>query len=308
MISHTVRKSFCTFCLMACSCLCGTAVAQNLAADYAFLVLTTISPEFAAANYTINNESAPDVEIAISRLPYRFDLMANNGHTLQLEVALAFQKTRQTLPTFPNENIDARWTTYGANLGLLYNWPLADHLHFTPSLRVGAAHMVNDTSFNGDQTNQFKDLFSGIDLNWQTYALVTNLGLGLSYDWSLRDRTSHLDANVYHVLINTFRESDPAVAFSERANMLTLRAELIIPTNYLIAEKRLDAVLLFGTNTFFGENRNTLGYTTSYQIGIGGEWPIHWANKQHGYFRIGGQLLWAENMQGWLVIVGFNPG
>jgi len=41
---------------------------------------------------------------------------------LQLEIALAYQRTKELIPTFPTpgENIDAEWDTYGAGLGLLY--------------------------------------------------------------------------------------------------------------------------------------------------------------------------------------------
>jgi len=65
-------------------------------------------------------------------------------------------------------------------------------------------------------------------------------------------------------------------------------------------------VLLLGTNTFFGENRNTLGYTTSYQAGIGSEIPFSWDGKRRGYIRLSGQALWGENMRGWVLTLGYN--
>jgi hypothetical protein len=71
-------------------------------------------------------------------------------------------------------------------------------------------------------------------------------------------------------------------------------------------DKRLDLLLLLGTNTFFGENRITLGYTTSYQLGIGCELPFRWENKPRRHIRLSGQVLWAENMQGWLITTGYN--
>ncbi|KPK49788.1 MAG: hypothetical protein AMS22_13195 [Thiotrichales bacterium SG8_50] len=303
-----------TLCLFGFSGLSGTALAGNTndvgsyGVDYAFLFLMSLSPDFAAANYTINNDNGADVSVSIYRLPFRVDLMANSTQKLQLEGTVAYQQTRQLVPTFPGENIDSKWTNYGGSLGLLYEQQLTDHLRFTPSLRAGVAGMNNRATYNGALTNLIKDQYEGTLVNWKTNASLTSFGLGLSYDWSLRDRPSHLNADIYHVLVDSFGESNAAIKFSESANMLAIKADMIFPTNLTIAEKRLDLVLLLGTNTFFGENRDTLGYTTSYQFGIGSELPFSWQNKTRGHVRLSGQVLWAENMKGWLVRFGYIPG
>ena len=283
--------------------------AANLGTDYAFLFLMTLSPDFAAANYTISNEGGSDVDITIARLPFHFDLMATKTRKLQLEVALAYQQTREVIATFPapGENIDSKWTTYGGGLGLIYEQELTEHLRFRPSLRAGVARMDNRATYNGVLTNSIKDQLEGTLLNWETNASVINLGLGLGYDWSLRDRTSSIKADAYHVYVDSFGESNAAVKFTERANMLALKADIIFPTNFAVAEKRLDLVLLLGTNSFFGENRRTLGYTTSYQLGVGSELPLSWEDRQHGHIRLSGQVLWADIMRGWLITVGYNP-
>ena len=89
--------------------------------------------------------------------------------------------------------------------------------------------------------------------------------------------------------------------------MLAIQADMIFPTDLFIGEKRLDSVLLLGSNTFFGENRRTLGYTTSYQLGIGSEFPLSWDQTRRGHIRLSGQVLWANNMRGWLLTIGYNP-
>ena len=295
--------------------MCGTAFAANddgasdLGVDYAFMFLMILSPDFAAANYTIENDDGSDVDINIARLPFHIDLLETLTEKLQLEIAFAYQKTEELIEfaSFPGENIDAQWNTYGGGLGLLYQHKLSDHLHFTPSLRAGFASMENDATYNGTFLNLIKDQFDGTLLNWKTNASILNLGLGLSYDWTLGNRQSSIKADAYHVVVDSFNESSPAVKFTEQANMLAIKADMIFPTNGYIADNRLDLVLLLGTNTFFGENRDTLGYTTSYQVGIGSELPLHWSNKERGHMRLSGQVLWAGNMRGWLLTVGYNP-
>lgn len=302
-------------CLLSMMCLDGAVFGANqegatdLGVDYAFMFLMTLSPDFAAANYTIQNKDGPDVDIAIGRLPYHIELVQKADYRLQLEIAGAYQRTEEIIPTFsgPGENIDARWNTYGAGVGLLYEYNVSNHVQFTPSLRAGIAKMENRATYNGEQTILIKDLSDGTLFNWTTNAGVYNLGLGLSYDWTLLDRASSVKADVYHVIVDSFNESDPAVTFTEHANMLALKADMVFPTNLVINEQRLDFVVLLGVNNFFGENRRTLGYTSSYQAGIGGELPLKWRQTMYGYIRLSGQVLWADNMKGWMFTIGFNP-
>lgn len=63
--------------------------AHDLGVDYSFMFLTTLSPDFSAANYTIHNEGDSDVEISIARLPYLIDLTQDTKSRLQLESAIA---------------------------------------------------------------------------------------------------------------------------------------------------------------------------------------------------------------------------
>ena len=264
----------------------------------------TLSPDFAAARYTIDNK----VDISIGRIPYHFELLKNHKSNLQLEASLAYQHTKETIQLFStaNENIDADWYTYGADIGLLYESNLNQHLSFTPSLRLGMVRMKNNAKYNGVLTNVIKDGLEGTFFNWKTNAHIFNIGLGLNYNWKLLDRSSVLSANVHHILVNSFSESNEAVSFKETASMLTLKGEIIFPTALTIQDHRLDVVLLLGSNHFFGENRNTLGYTTSYQTGLGAEFPITINQKNYGYLRASGQMLWANNMDGWIISLGYN--
>ena len=105
---------------------------KNNGVDYAFLSLMTLSPDFAAANYTIDNDDGTSVDVTIGRLPYHIELTHNENSNIQLEVSLAYQFAEQLLPTFylPGENIDSKWDTYGAGLGVLYEQRLTPYLLF----------------------------------------------------------------------------------------------------------------------------------------------------------------------------------
>lgn len=283
--------------------------AGDLGVDYAFLFLTTLSPDFSAANYTVTNESGIEIDVSIIRLPYHVDLIQNTKSHLQLELVAAYQTTKENFQFFsgPDESIDAEWDTYGAGLGLLYEYNISKQLRFTPSIRIGLAKMKNDTRFNGVLSKQIKKQVDGTLFNWKTNTSLLNLGLGLSYNWKVLDRASSIKANAYHIFVDSFDESNDVVKFTEDASMLSVNADMIFPTSLTMHDERLDFVLLLGTNSFFGENRNTLGYTSSYQAGIGAELPIHWGQSRYGHLRLSGQVLWAENMKGWLLSFNYNP-
>ena len=88
--------------------------------------------------------------------------------------------------------------------------------------------------------------------------------------------------------------------------MVALKADIIVPTPLNIFNYRIDFVFLPGVNYFFGENRNTLGYTTSYQVGIGWELPLRFLQYDFGFARLSGNYFWAKNMKGWLFSLGLN--
>ena len=139
-----------------------------------------------------------------------------------------------------------------------------------------------------------------------TNARVLTLGPGLSYNWKVLNRTSSIKADIYHSIVDSFDETHKAIKFTEEASMLTLKADMILPTEINMHDERLDFVLLLGSNYFSGENRQALGYITSYQAGIGTEFPIKWEHKKYGYLHLSGQVLRAENMYGWLMLLGYN--
>lgn len=148
--------------------------------------------------------------------------------------------------------------------------------------------MDNHATYHGTAAEAIRELYDGTLFNWDTNAAVINLGLGLDYHWTLLGRPSSVKADVYHTIVDSFAESDAAVKFTERANMLAVKADMIFPTEFKVDERRLDLVLLLGVNDFFGENRRTLGYTTSYQAGMGGEFPLRWNAADYGFLRLSG--------------------
>lgn len=283
--------------------------ASNLGVDYAFLSLMTLSPDFAAANYVIHDSSGSNVNIQIARLPYQFELYSHDKACLNLELSLAYQRTTEITSTFPTpgENIDSTWNTLGAGLGLLFQYPISNNLFFTPSMRLGYTDMENHANYNGVQTNAIKNLFEGKYLNWHTNARINNLGLGVGYIREESEHISSINADIFHINVNSFNESDPAVNFNENANMMSIHGDWILPTGMKMYGSRISVVYILGTNTFFGENKNTLGYTTSYEGGIGAEFPLVTNNKKHGHLRLIGEILWANNMQGWYLSLGYKP-
>jgi hypothetical protein len=134
------------------------------------------------------------------------------------------------------------------------------------------------------------------------------MGLGWTYFYEIFELTSNLRLDVNHVFVNSFDEDSRDVSFSERANMTALRTDLVIPTGLAVWGEDLNLILLLGTNHFFGENRNTLGYTTSYEAGLVFPVPVKWNKKRLFDLKVGYKWLWAEKMNGvcWIFGIGLN--
>lgn len=279
--------------------------------DLAFTSMLVLSPDFAAANYTIENEEIVgdvDVDIAVTRLPFLVDLKKTAKTQLQLEIALAYLRTKEVIPipVLPGETVTSRFVTYGAGLGLLYKHALTDRLQFAPSLRLGITNITNSASFSSgappEEANEAK-----AELELTSKASVLNLGLGLVYNWELGGRPSSIQADVFHTVVDSFGETGNAPKFTESANMLAVRADMVFPTEWAINGGYLDYVLLAGSNHFFGDNRDALGYTTSYQAGIGAEIPLKWHQEQHGYLRFSGEVIFGDGIDGWLLSASYTP-
>jgi hypothetical protein len=281
---------------------------SDLGADYALLSLMTVSPDFAAAHYTIENDG-PDVGIYISRLPYHIDLAASGDSSVQLELMLAYQRAKQVIDTFSSEgeSIDSTWETYGASIGLLYEKGLPHGFYISPSLRFGITETRNHTVYEGFESDEISNLLDGTLLNWHLRTRTVELGLGVGYRLKLGDRTGRIESTLSHALAESFDESDAAaLGFSEGINVLSTLIDVIYPTDLSFLDDRLDLVLLGGHHHSFGENRRTLGYTDSYQLGIGLERPLNVGTRIRRYLRVSGQVLWAEKMNGWLLSISLD--
>lgn len=310
--NYSLNIRYSVFCfLMVMSSYDGANAGVVDGSDLAFTSMLVLSPDFAAANYTIESGEIVgpvDVDIAVTRLPFLIDLKKTEKTQLQLEVALAYLRTKQVfpIPQLPGEQLTTRFITYGAGLGLLYKYALTDRLQFSPSLRLGITNITNSVTFSdGVPPGEANEARAEFELT--SKASVLNLGLGLIYNWELGGRPSSIQADVFHTVVDSFGESGNAPKFTESANMLAIRADMIFPTEFAMNGGHLDYVLLVGSNHFFGDNRETLGYTTSYQAGIGAEIPLRWHQEQYGYLRFSGEVIFGDGVDGWLLSASYTP-
>ena len=299
---------------LAATLLAGAAHADDgfssLGADYALLSLMTVSPDFSAARYTIENDDGPDVGIRIGRFPRRFELAASESSRLHLELIVAYQRAEQAIDAFAAEggSIDSRWDTYGGSIGLLHEKDLPRGFYVASSLRLGITATRNRASYTGFSDDAVRTLLDGTLLNWHLRTRTVEIGLGAGYRLTLGDRTGSVESTLSHALADSFDESDPALAFGESVGLLSTVVDAIRPTGAELLGERLDLVLLGAHHHSFGEDGRTLGYSDSYQLGLGLERPLGPAGGSRRYLRLSAQVLWAERMDGWLVSVSLDPG
>jgi hypothetical protein len=284
--------------------------AENHATDYAFLSLLTLTPDFSAANYKIEDSPTPLVRIGILRLPFILAALdLNDKIAMKFEMSIGYQKTQETVPVdaVSNDYVDSKWEGHGASLGLLFDYKLSDNIILEPKIRAGVVRLANTASYHGETAEFYRPLLDGTFFNWNTKARVVSLGLGLIYDWQIVGRDSTVQTHVFHLNMDSFDESNDVLKFNTNANMATLKADIIIPTSATLFGRRLDAVALGGSTVFLGENRRTLGFTTLYELGAGIEYPIKGDKFNFGHVRLSGLLLRGEHVRGWLMSLDYNP-
>lgn len=304
-----INKKFVMMLALSCHMAGVSADNGNIGADYAFLTIMTLEPEISAARYKIDSDNGDIVDIRIVRLPFHNNISENENSRLDFETAIGHQSAHESfhyIPSNQNDYVDSYWTTNGISFGLLYARTITKQLNFTPNFRLGVAQMKNDAYYYGPVSNLLKDYLENNFLGWTTDVSVTNFSLGLDYRWKIQDRSSHINCNFSHIVANTFHESSAAASFHETANLINSSVEMIIPSHQLIKNKRIDYSVLLGSDYFVGENRHTLGYVISYQIGIGAEIPFRLWREQAKHLRIGILGQWASVMRSWTLSLSYN--
>jgi hypothetical protein len=105
---------------------------------------------------------------------------------------------------------------------------------------------------------------------------------------------------------SSFGESDPIQEFAESVGVYSIRLEHTAPSGMRLLERPLDWLLYGGYASFFGANRDVLGFSSVGEVGGGVEFPLWSKEEDSKRVRLGGGYLIGPNVTGWAVMLGLR--
>jgi hypothetical protein len=281
----------------------------RLGTGYAQLINLSATPDVSAASYRIDTDgSSPTLDVL--RLPYQARWLALSPDAdLYWKVAGGYLKFKDDFPFDPSPSVSgsigSKWSAYSVTGGLLAKLRLGHSFTLEPALDFGVARLDNQASYAGAAT-ALQPFLDGLMFNWETSAWLTTPSLAL--EWSAAEATGKatVRGHVARSWVSSFDATDPVQEFNETANICSIRAEYVMPSDLRAFGRPLGWVVYGGYAGFFGANRNALGFTSVAEIGAGLEVPVSPDRQDSERVRLAAGYLVGADVTGWTVGVSLG--
>ena len=273
----------------------------------------TISPDVAAANYDVTNNSDSAREMstfkiplgtsfALSRPGWELVLSGNLGYLQAKDEAFAVL-TDYDLDT----KFDIKWTAYTAQGGLGLKVPVTKAVYLYPHAAVAYSYLKNRADYPSSRAKQLLDpLFNGIITDFDVQSMTYSAALGLGYEETLGVVDVSLRGMFTYAYTDSFKQTHDVQSISEDTETLVVRLETRAPTGLSIAGHGVRWLGLAGYTTFFGPNRDALGFSYIAEVGLGFDIDISTENNFLDHIGLRGSYLFGDDMTGWQVGLAYD--
>lgn len=287
------------------SAISGAAVGPG----YAQLLNLTSTPDISTAHYKVRTEPN-ELAIQVGRLTHeeRWRGLSENVD-LFWRGGGGYSRMRTRFPTgLPSTgpgDIDSIWWAVSLTAGLLGKIRLGEEFTLLPAFDVGVARLENHAKYSGSAVN-LQPFLDGRLFGWGTEATLLTPNIGLEWLRKHDDRITTVRLHAAWSRIATFGEADPALKFRESGGVASIRGEHVAPTTLRLAERPLRWLVFGGYSSFFGPNREVLGFPSVSEFGLGLELPLMAGDAASKRMRLAGSYLVGPNVHGWSVAVSMQ--
>ena len=282
------------------------------AASLAGLVLLAEELDLSGASYDI--DAGGPTEVSAFVLPFSTVLRPFERRELGLYVEGVAGITRTTeenedvfggaLPGL-EASVDAEWRSYGALAGAGPSWTFGEELTAATIFAVGVARLENDADYGGPGAALGAAIFDSVALNWHSWALTR--GAALRVDWR-RDFDERRSLSVVGRFdarwTDTLEADDPALEFSTRTQLATLRAEYAAPTGKTVLDRPLDFRVHAGARRL--TEGDLFGVREIYEAGGALVLLEDGLVPFSSGVKLSGSAFFGESLRGWSVGLGLT--
>lgn len=279
----------------------------HLGPGYAQLLNLTSAPDISTARYRVRTDP-DDMYIQVARLRHeeRWRALSDNVD-LFWHGGGGYSRMRLHLPTtVPGPgDIVATWRVVSLTAGLLAKIRLGDEFTLLPAFDVGVARLESHATYSGSALG-LQPFLDGRLFGWGTEASLLTPNIGFEWVRKQDDRLTSIRLHGAWSRIATFGEADPALKFREGGGVASIRGEHVAPTTLRVAERPLRWLVFGGYSSFFGPNRDVLGFPSVSEFGLGLELPLMAGDAAAKRVRVAGSYLVGPNVHGWSVALSIQ--
>jgi len=229
----------------------------------------SVVPDLTTSTLSITNTQTGDPHIIMSQLAGGFTISKTTP--LYLEGGIAYSRYD---PTFvatngvEERNVPTKWTSVMLTGGVGWDFPIAKELVLRPIANFAVGHLETDLSAFGRLVQRK----SGTEIDFLDGGRLNAVGYGgslmLDYEHYRPDHEIDVEWRYSAVRLQTFDTVEAAAGHSD-AISTSLWARWRAPTGFTMLDRPLRYVLEVAHSTFFGAQKDLLGFNYLSSIGAG---------------------------------------
>lgn len=273
----------------------------------------TISPDIAAANYNVEGDDGSDREMSTFKIPLGTSIdLARPGWQLLLSGNLGYLQAKDELSAIITNydldtKFDVKWTAYTAQGGLGIKIPMTRSVYLYPHAAVAYSYLQNRADYPSSRAKQLLDpLFNGIVTDFDIQSMTYSAALGMGYEETVGLVDVSLRGMFTYAYTDSFDETNEVQSIKEDTETLVVSLETRGPMGISIAGHDLRWLGQAGYTTFFGPNRDALGFSYIAQIGLGFDLDIASENALLDHIGLKGSYLFGDDMTGWQIGLAYD--
>jgi len=285
-----------------------TLAPGKMAPGYAALINMAVHPDISAATYRPQLPGNEDPVFDLYRVPVKHVFRRqDSAWSPFIQANFAYLEANWSLDIVNDERLDTRWRAYGITLTGGVENQISQHLSLIMALNLGLVRMDNEAHYSGSIGNTIlKPALAGVIFDWSADALLAGTSLGANYHLDFKSVTTNLQGSFTYNEVDDYSRSSDLIDLGGSITTLALQAETVHPSGLAPGGYPLALVESIGNTSFWGGNRDALGFTHFFEFGLALEPDL----ERHGWelrkLRLGGKLMFGKDLTGWGLILGYR--
>lgn len=277
----------------------GDQIREQASATLALMSYMVI-PDVTTSSLSIRNADTGNPSVAMTQL--------GGGFTWSKDVPLYMEGNAAFVRFDPrflitdgaeSRELPVRWNAASVNVGIGWDFPLAEDLVLRPILMLSYGRVVSDVRAGF----WFAEYKTDSNLAFLDGGKLKEYGAGgsLMLDYERQRPERDLDLEVRYTRVDLHLRSDdiPDLKDTARAESLNIWGRVRTPTGFLLLDRPLRSVLELTHTEYLAGQTNLLGFSRLTSLGLGVEVDFSAYDSFVSRGRLVGRYLRGQGVEGW---------